>query len=368
MATVGSVQVLSMSNGASLFERRAAHAAGSPVPQLILTARTRSADVHVASDATSVHWVTRGEAELRSGAEHFATHHGAFVVLDRPWSLTIDAHQPVDVFSAVFSHGFVADVLRRTPAWSDADVAPRENGLADAHEQLVGVHPTTVQVDTALRRVQRAATVEMADAEEALRALVLAMAGAMRLWLARAERVTAQRTSTRDDIVRRVLKGRSHIETHLLEPLSLRNIARAAAMSPFHFHRSFVDVLGETPLDYTIRRRLAVASDLLAATDGPIRDIAFAAGFSSATSFCAVFAKYMGCCPTSFRRGCVSGVWLRDDGPGDKGRTRHAHPGQGSLPSTFRRQRPGYPPTTVAGDRANVTSGRTALAPALLGA
>jgi AraC-like DNA-binding protein len=96
--------------------------------------------------------------------------------------------------------------------------------------------------------------------------------------------------------------GRDCIESHLPDHFTLRDIGQAAAMSVFHYHRSFVEVFGETPHEYTTRRRLALARDLLASTDLTIGDSSFAAGFGSPTSFSAAFRRHEAHSPTAFRQ------------------------------------------------------------------
>jgi len=120
--------------------------------------------------------------------------------------------------------------------------------------------------------------------------------------LLRSSRVSAVRAPTRQEILRRVARGRDYIESHLPDHFALRDIGRAAAMSVFHFHRSFVEVFAEPSHEYTTRRRLALARDLLASTDLTIGDISFAAGFGSPTSFSAAFRRHEAHSPTAFRQ------------------------------------------------------------------
>jgi len=108
--------------------------------------------------------------------------------------------------------------------------------------------------------------------------------------------------STRWEILRRVSRGRDCIESHRPDHVTLRDVGRAAAMSDFHFHRSFVEVFGKTLHEYTTRRRLALARDLLASTDLTIGDVSFAAGFGTPTSFSAASRRHEAPNPTAFRQ------------------------------------------------------------------
>jgi AraC family transcriptional regulator len=47
-----------------------------------------------------------------------------------------------------------------------------------------------------------------------------------------------------------------HVVRHLGEPLRLADVARAARLSPFHFHRVFQVLVGETLTEFVKRLRL----------------------------------------------------------------------------------------------------------------
>ena len=50
-----------------------------------------------------------------------------------------------------------------------------------------------------------------------------------------------------------------HVVSHLDEPLRLTDVARAAALSPFHFHRVFQAMVGVTLADFVKRLRIEKA-------------------------------------------------------------------------------------------------------------
>jgi len=88
----------------------------------------------------------------------------------------------------------------------------------------------------------------------------------------------------------------------LTEKLPLQSIARLAHLSPFHFHRAFCAVFGETPHAYRTRRRLERASRLLKETDFPVTEVCLDTGFESVGSFSTLFRRRYGASPTEFRR------------------------------------------------------------------
>ncbi|MCJ2083398.1 bifunctional DNA-binding transcriptional regulator/O6-methylguanine-DNA methyltransferase Ada [Methylobacterium sp. J-090] len=93
------------------------------------------------------------------------------------------------------------------------------------------------------------------------------------------------------------------------EPPALAALARAAALSPFHFHRVFRSVTGVTPKAYAE----AVRAERLAAalpTAGTVTEAAYAAGYGTAGRFYAAAGPRLGMSPGAVRKG-GAGVAIR---------------------------------------------------------
>jgi AraC family transcriptional regulator len=111
--------------------------------------------------------------------------------------------------------------------------------------------------------------------------------------------------------VERVNRAVDHIVGHLDEPLRLRDLARVALLSPFHFHRVFQAILGSTPADFVRRLRLERALGFLARPRPPsLTAIALTCGFSSSSDFSRCFKRRFGVAPRSFN----VGAWRRAQG------------------------------------------------------
>jgi AraC family transcriptional regulator len=92
-----------------------------------------------------------------------------------------------------------------------------------------------------------------------------------------------------------------HIATHLDDALELEALARVACLSPFHFHRVFRGMVGETPLELTRRLRLERAASRLKDTTHPITQIAFDAGYETHEAFTRAFRAAYSTSPSGFR-------------------------------------------------------------------
>ncbi len=92
-----------------------------------------------------------------------------------------------------------------------------------------------------------------------------------------------------------------YILTHLDQPLRLDSIAKVAGFSPFHFHRIFRSLVGETLQQFVNRLRLERALKMLA-HDGRVSltDVAFACGFASSSDFSRSFKLRYGVPPSAF--------------------------------------------------------------------
>lgn len=106
---------------------------------------------------------------------------------------------------------------------------------------------------------------------------------------------------TRSFYARAVQRVVDHIAAHLDEAPALHTLASYACLSPFHFHRVFRGMVGETPLELARRLRLERAAWQLVSTDRPITEIAFGAGYETHEAFTRAFRSCYDTSPTGFR-------------------------------------------------------------------
>src|SRR6267142_1571386 len=100
-----------------------------------------------------------------------------------------------------------------------------------------------------------------------------------------------------EDTLTRLLRARDEIHARYAEALPLEHLAKEAALSRFHFLRSFRAAFGETPHRYLTRVRIEAAKRLLLA-DAPVTDVCLEVGFQSLGSFSALFARMVGAPPS----------------------------------------------------------------------
>ncbi|MBL4686790.1 MAG: AraC family transcriptional regulator [Nannocystaceae bacterium] len=103
------------------------------------------------------------------------------------------------------------------------------------------------------------------------------------------------------DYVGRVNRAIDHIINNVGQPLRLEDVAQVANFSPFHFHRIFKGLVGETLNAFIKRVRLERAVYLLShRKNTSLTDVALACGFSSSSDFSRNFRSHYGVAPRAF--------------------------------------------------------------------
>ncbi len=113
--------------------------------------------------------------------------------------------------------------------------------------------------------------------------------------------MATKRPATSRTYTERVLRVLVHIQEHLGDDLPLEELARIADFSPFHFHRIFRGLVGESVAQHLRRLRLERAAGELRIGRKPIVEVAFDAGYEAHESFTRAFRKAFDCSPSEFR-------------------------------------------------------------------
>ncbi len=105
------------------------------------------------------------------------------------------------------------------------------------------------------------------------------------------------------EYITRLNRVLDYIHVSLDQPLTLETLAGVAGFSPFHFHRLFKSLTGETLNDYVWRARLERAANMLVYfQDQSILEISLSCGFSSPAVFSRAFKERFGASPSQYRK------------------------------------------------------------------
>jgi AraC-like DNA-binding protein len=105
---------------------------------------------------------------------------------------------------------------------------------------------------------------------------------------------------------RRIRRSVELMHTQLDQDLTLRALAAASYLSPFHFARLFKKLTGSTPHNYLAGIRATRAQLLLAETELSVTEVGAQVGYLSASHFTKAFRLATGTTPREFRKGLIS--------------------------------------------------------------
>ncbi len=249
---------------------------------------------------------------FRSGQALYQVENGYIAVDDRaylllnhaqPYTITIDAQQPVESFCIFFASGFAEDVARSL-------TVPTTRLLDDPAAALPALHffertyPHDTDVSPHLFHLQHLLAqgpVEPGWLQEYLHTLMSHLLGVHQQIWREVEDLPAARPATREELYRRLHRARDYAAALAHTPLTLDDLAGVAFLSPNHFLRTFKAAFHQTPHQYLTAKRLEQARRLLRHTDLSVTEICLAVGFESLGSFSSLFRRQIGLSPQAFR-------------------------------------------------------------------
>jgi AraC family transcriptional regulator len=105
---------------------------------------------------------------------------------------------------------------------------------------------------------------------------------------------------------RRIRRSVELMHTQLDQDLTLKALAAASYLSPFHFARLFKKLTGLSPHNYLASIRATRAQLLLAETDLSVTEVGARVGYLSGSHFTKAFRLATGATPREFRKSLVS--------------------------------------------------------------
>ncbi|HYO61956.1 MAG TPA: helix-turn-helix transcriptional regulator [Actinomycetota bacterium] len=173
---------------------------------------------------------------------------------------------------------------------SDRNLCLELDAPSDFHFERTWVpfSPRWASVLTWMAREERAA-------EHGYRLAVDALASSLVVDIARDPRTNGSSSMA-------VESARAFLDLNFRADIGLKEVAKAASISPFHLSREFKRHVGTSPRQYLIDARIREAKLLLRDTSMTVTEIADACGFNSMSHFSTTFRSRTGLSPVAFRR------------------------------------------------------------------
>ena len=251
--------------------------------------------------------VVHGSADWETEGKRFVVNQDCYLILNdlQHYTMTIDSPKRVKTFCVFFERGFVEEInrvmIKGDECLLDSPQDPRRLGL----DFINRVEPNDSAVLGLLRQFHSelgCGRMPLTEWEKHFLRIGARLVMERRDTLRAIVNLPALRASTREEVYRRLLRGRDFLLASLQDPIRLRDVAKAANLSPFHFHRSFARAFRETPHQYLTRHRLEMAARLLRSTELSVTAVGLEAGFDSVAAFSNIFRRYHGKSPSRYRR------------------------------------------------------------------
>jgi AraC-like DNA-binding protein len=112
-----------------------------------------------------------------------------------------------------------------------------------------------------------------------------------------------------------VRRAKEFIDENYADPVSLRDLARVAGLSPYYLHRSFCQQIGMPPHAYQVHVRVMRAKALMR-KNWPLAQISSATGFADQSHFGRHFKRLIGVTPAAYFRELSKNILDRTTSPG----------------------------------------------------
>lgn len=256
----------------------------------------------------SVKTFSHGRALYGSGPGLYGVDEHSYLILNdgQPYSITVDSERPVESFCVFFKSGFAEQVyhsLRSTERELLDDPEPSGRprlGFFDKvypHDDILSPALLSLKSSVSAEGKERAGRLE--EQFHGLMGLLLRVRLGV---LKEASALSAVRASTREELYRRLCRARDYMAACFDRPLTLKEVAGVACLSPNHLLRSFKQAFRLTPHQFLTATRLEYARKMLADRNLSVTDICFSVGFDSLSSFSRAFRRHTGFSPSEYRR------------------------------------------------------------------
>jgi AraC family transcriptional regulator len=254
-----------------------------------ISARARRVEYAEYEQLLSIKAAFGGAEEYFIDGRRVAVDDDTFLILNagRCYASRIHSQTPVESFSIFFRSRLAQEVFTATQrSTSSALNDPEfETQLPVEFDERLREHDRTVT--PALLHIKQQLDTGIHDQlwlDEQLHELLGLILQAEHRNRLEIESIPSAKRATRRELHRRLGLATTYVHTHFRNAIGLRDIARAAHLSPYHFLRLFKAVYGITPSTLLNRKRTAEALRLISRAEMSMAEIAANVGFGSRTS------------------------------------------------------------------------------------
>jgi AraC family transcriptional regulator len=233
--------------------------------------------------STRLHWQVQGKSETQMALA------GSISVVPAEEGFSLDAKSETDTAHVYLRRALIDDVIF-------------ESMRQDPHRFAVA--PCLAAHDPLLEQLALACVAALKQPVPSTSLYIDKLAWAMAAHLVHSHGPTSKNPSPPAvGLQRRQLdRAREYIEEHLGRDIGISDLARAAALSPVYFARSFKQAMGVAPHQYLMSARVERVKKMLLSDERTLSDIATLCGFCHQEHMTRVFRRFCGSTPGAYRK------------------------------------------------------------------
>lgn len=271
----------------------------------VFCASTREFSTPTLPSLTALRFVLDGQYVHHVGPVPLRLEAGQCLVsaAGRPYAVEIESRRLVTTLEIHYSHETARSVAAASTCRDLEHALEFDcNGVPELIEQVVRPDPACAPVLHSLASTMQGFTEPDPDRVQAQIEVLLAhtlqtQAGRRREW----DRLPARKPSTRRELYRRLIRARDYMASCFRQPISIRDLAEVACLSPYHFQRLYRQVFGHSVAHAIRTLRMEWAADRLE-TGRPVVEVARSAGYAHESSFSRAYRRHFGVAPSAHRQ------------------------------------------------------------------
>ena len=253
----------------------------------------------VSSPFTRIYYVTKGEAWLHLPKEMIKLRPHFLYIIP---AYTLHSYECHSVFEHYYLH--VYEGFKNETNVFEMYNFPTEVKAGEGDEQLLkqmtNAHPEAQLPESNPKAYDNVS--RFTDYVKRYNALGLwekmRLRGATLLLFSRFMEHAVPRVQTKDE---RMIKVLDYIHNHIDEEIDIGMLSDIACVSKPYFIRLFKDILGMSPLQYVIKKKVSRAQLLLMTEEISVKEAAYRLGFNDHSYFIRQFRKVTGVTPLEYR-------------------------------------------------------------------
>jgi AraC-like DNA-binding protein len=254
----------------------------------------------------SIKTFSNGKAHYKTNKGMFAVEESRYLLLNKgSYTISIDETKDVESFCIFFKDGFEAEVFNSLKETNDNllnDPFMDTSSIVFFFDKTYHKNNTlSFQLET-FKHILPSLEINSVGYEEQFHKLMQYILNEHFNTYKEVESLSAIRTSTREELYRRICIAHDYIRAYYDKTIKLNDIARISCLSPNHLLRTYTQIYGKTPHQHISEFRVKKAKQLLSELSNNMTDITFKLGFQNPVSFSKMFKQHVGISPKEYQK------------------------------------------------------------------